>query len=226
MRIRRGDSYLGAGLCSCRGFQQIPIPHTRCRGQYASTDKFPSNWRHRCLTLITGSITGLPGYPVRDVTLRNVSIVYGGIGATPKPDHIRLDKLVTVPECAANYPESRMFGTLPFWGLYCRHAEGIKFDNVTLQVKGTDYRAALVCDDVKNLSLTGLRVLSAGTEPVIVLHDVHGATIRDSVAPPKAGRTAGCRGSALWPREGHGRSRVPQTSVCAAQRQWYPYPGP
>ena len=67
-----------------------------------------------------------------------------------------------------------------------------------IQVKGTDYRAALVCDDVKNLSLTGLRVLSAGTEPVIVLHDVHGATIRDSVAPPKAGRTAGCRGSALW----------------------------
>jgi hypothetical protein len=29
-------------------------------------------------------------------------------------------------------------------------------------------------------------VLSAGSEPVIVLNDVKGATIRNSVAPPKA----------------------------------------
>jgi hypothetical protein len=75
---------------------------------------------------------------------------------------------------------------MPAWGFYCRHAEGIKFDNVTLRVKGKNYRPALVCDDVKDLHLDGFHVLSAGSEPVIVLNDVRGAVIRDSTAPPGA----------------------------------------
>ncbi len=150
-------------------------------------NKFPPYWRHQCTTLITASITGLPGNPVRDVTLRNISILYGGIGTTPKPDHHRIDRLDQVPECAENYPESKMFGILPAWGLYCRHADGIKLENVTLRVKGQDYRPALVCDDVRNLDLNGFRVQSAGAEPVIVLKDVTGALIRHSPPPSAAG---------------------------------------
>ena len=78
-----------------------------------------------------------------------------------------------------------MFGVLPAWGFYCRHAEGIKFENVTLRVKGKDYRSALVCDDAKDILLDAFHVQSAGSEPVIVLNDVHGATIRDSEPPSK-----------------------------------------
>ena len=151
-------------------------------------NKFPSHWRHQCTTLITGSITGLPGHPVRGVTLRNISITYGGIGGAPKPGHHRIDKLSLVPECAANYPESKMFGVLPAWGLYLRHAEGITLDNVTLRVSGKDYRAALVCDDVRNLRMNRLNVLSAGSDPVLVFNDVRGAIIRNSVAPPRSVR--------------------------------------
>ncbi len=135
-------------------------------------EQIPGDWRHHCATLITASITGLPGHPVRDVTLKNVSIVYGGIGSTPKPDHRALENLAKVPECEEQYPECKMFGMLPAWGFYCRHAEGINFDNVTLRVKGKDYRPALVCDDVKSLRLDGFHVLSAGKEPVIFLKDV------------------------------------------------------
>ena len=79
-----------------------------------------------------------------------------------------------------------MFGVLPAWGFYCRHAEGIKFDNVTLRVKDKDYRSALVCDDARNIELNGFHVESAGSEPVIVLNDVQGATIHNSAAPPGA----------------------------------------
>lgn len=150
-------------------------------------NKFPPYWRHQCTTLITASITGLPGNPVRDVTLKNISILYGGIGSTPQQDHHRIDRLDQVPECAENYPESKMFGTLPAWGFYCRHVEGIKLENVTLRVQGQDYRPALVCDDVRNLDLNGFRVQSAGTEPVIALKDVNGALIRNSPPPPAAG---------------------------------------
>jgi len=151
-------------------------------------DKFPSHWRHQCTTLITGSITGLPGNPVRGVTLRNIVITYGGIGDASKPNHLLLKDLAKVPECAENYPESKMFGVLPAWGLYVRHAEGIVFDNVTLRVSGKDYRAAIVCDEVRDLSMRRINILSAGNEPLMVLNDVQGATVQDSIAPPNATR--------------------------------------
>lgn len=147
-------------------------------------NKFPPNWRHRCVTLVTGSITGLPGSPVKDVTLRNVTITYGGIGPIPRDEHHRIDALAKVPECEERYPEATMFGVLPAWGFYCRHVEGITFENVTLKVKGRDYRPALVCDDAKNIVMKGFNVLSAGREPVIVLNNVRGAEIRDSNSPP------------------------------------------
>jgi hypothetical protein len=137
-------------------------------------------------TLTTASITGLPGFPVRDVTLEDITLVYGGIGSTPPLHSPDLDTLNKVPECAALYPESSMFGTLPAWGFYCRHAEGIKFNNITLRVADKDYRPALLCDDVRDIELNGFEVGSAGSEPVIVLNDVQGATIHGSSAPPGA----------------------------------------
>ena len=146
-------------------------------------------------TIITSSITGLPGYPVRDITLRNVSLIFGGIGPTLQREQYRLENLDAVPECAADYPSCAMFGPLPAWGFYCRHTDGIKIDNVTLQVQGEDFRPALVCDDVKNLTLNGSRILSAGSEPVIVLKDVDGATIHDSPAPQNSIRFVETLGS-------------------------------
>ncbi len=154
----------------------------------SAMNKFPTAWRHRCATLVTASITGLPGHPVRDVTLKDISILYGGIGSTARTNHHHWARLDEVPERADSYPESTMFGVLPAWGFYLRHAEGIKFENVTLRVKAKDYRPALVADDTRNLSLDGVHVRSAGSEPVLVLKDVNGATITNSVAPPKAVR--------------------------------------
>ncbi len=143
--------------------------------------KFPPSHAYRHPKLITASITGLPGHPVQDVTIRNFTLIYGGIGERPNLKYPGIDRLDQVPECRDAYPESKMFGTLPAWGFYCRHAEGITFDNVTLRLQGKDYRPALVCDDVKNLLLNGFRIRSvAGGEPLIVLKDVNGAIIRDS----------------------------------------------
>ena len=149
-------------------------------------NKFPGPWRHRCTPLVTASITGLPEHPIQDITLKNISILYGGIGSKAQTNHLSLASLDKVPECAERYPESTMFGVLPAWGFYCRHAEGIRFESVELRVKAEDYRPALVGDDVQNLLLDGFHVRSAGTEPIIVLKDVHGATITNSVAPANA----------------------------------------
>ncbi len=154
--------------------------------QPGAQSKYPDHWGHFSQGLMTGMIAGLPGRPIRGVTLRNISFTYGGIGHSPSPKHLTYKNLTKVPQQESAYPDANRFGTLPSWGLYVRHAEDIQFDNVTLKVKGTDYRAALVCDDVKNLTLDRFNVLSAGKEPVVVFHDVNGATIRKSKPPPKS----------------------------------------
>ncbi|MCU0796558.1 MAG: glycosyl hydrolase family 28 protein [Akkermansiaceae bacterium] len=161
----------------------------------AEMNKFPSYWRHACTTLITGSITGIPQHPVEDVTLRNIQITYGGIGRTPREDHHLLERLTEVPELAENYPESKMFGVLPAWGLYCRHVRGLTLDRITLRVSGEDYRAAIVIDDAKDLKLDRLRIHSLGKETPLVLHDVKEATISNSAFPPSGRRPIDQRGS-------------------------------
>ncbi|MCU0785503.1 MAG: glycoside hydrolase family 28 protein, partial [Verrucomicrobia bacterium] len=150
----------------------------------AEMNKFPADWQGRGNhPLIPSSITGLPAAPVRDITLRNVSIVFGGIGSKPKLKEYRLDNLANVPENAANYPSCAMFGNLPAWGGYMRHAEGIQFENVRLTVTGQDFRPALVLDDVRNFNLKDSRILPRGGEPVILLKDVSGAVIQDTPEP-------------------------------------------
>jgi Glycosyl hydrolases family 28 len=145
------------------------------------TENF-EKWRP---TLTPVSITGIPGHPIQGITLKNVTINYGGIGNTAKRNHLRWDSLAKIPECIKNYPESKMFGILPSWGFFIRHAEGIKFENITVTVKDKDYRPAVVCDDVQKIDFKDFRILSAGTEPVIVLNDVKGATFQN--CPPPSG---------------------------------------
>jgi polygalacturonase len=95
----------------------------------------------------TSSITGLPGHPVHDVTLRGVTIETAGA-------HGRIG--YEVPEQADQYPQARMFGPLPARALYVRHVQGLSMRD--LQVRGGegDERPALVCDDVHDLRLSGL----------------------------------------------------------------------
>jgi hypothetical protein len=66
------------------------------------------------------SITGLPQHPVENVTFRDIRIEFEGGGS-------RAEAGKQVPEKADSYPESTMFGVLPAYGFYCRHARGLKF---------------------------------------------------------------------------------------------------
>ena len=39
-----------------------------------------------------------------------------------------------VPEEKAKYPEFSMFGELPAWGLYVRHLNGMKMENIKIKI--------------------------------------------------------------------------------------------
>lgn len=187
------------------------IPN-RPRGEM---NKFPPYWRHQCTTLITGSISGIPGHPVRDVTLRNIRITYGGIGDSAKPDHILLENLIEVPHHVGNYPESKMFGVLPAWGFYVRYADGLRFENMTLDVSCKDYRAGAVFASVRNLKLDRLRILSAGKEPPLVPAKCAGRANHPQPGPRwtcrmdiQKGKNQRCGGEVTQQSEGLRRTRA------------------
>jgi polygalacturonase len=98
------------------------------------------------------SIAGLPGHPVENVTLENIEITYPGRGNKAYA-HVPVYRLDEVPEQRDKYPEFSMFGELPAWGFYVRHAEGLTMNNVKVRIRKPDYRPAFVFDDVKGLKL-------------------------------------------------------------------------
>ncbi|MDN5289421.1 MAG: polygalacturonase [Mucilaginibacter sp.] len=126
--------------------------------------RFPHN-------VFPSSIVGIPGYPVQDVTLENIEITYGG-DAKKETAHFGLDSLDKVPENIAGYPEFSMFGELPAWGLYIRHADGIKIKNMTLKYQKDDFRTACIFDDVTGLNLNEVKIPTAKTYPVILFKNV------------------------------------------------------
>ncbi|RRB04367.1 glycoside hydrolase family 28 protein [Larkinella rosea] len=103
------------------------------------------------------SIVGMPDALVNNVTLKNVEIIQPG-GGSASFANVPLTALDKVPEKPTAYPDFSMFGELPAWGFYLRHAQNIKFENVRLICQKKDYRPAVVLDDVKQASLTPMTI--------------------------------------------------------------------
>lgn len=104
------------------------------------------------------SIVGIPGHSVEDLTLEHIQILYPGKG-NPAYAHMPLWRAEQVPEEIAAYPEFSMFGELPAWGLYLRHAKGLTLRNVQLSIAHPDYRTAIVGEDIEDLNISGLNIL-------------------------------------------------------------------
>ena len=113
------------------------------------------------------SIAGLPENSISNVLLEDIQINYAG-GGSPAQADVPINALEQIPENADAYPEYSMFGELPAWGFYVRHAEGIEFSNVCVRLKQPDFRSAMVFDDVHGLGLSGVDFGSQSGEPVLV----------------------------------------------------------
>lgn len=134
----------------------------------------------RNVSKIGCSITGLPGHAIKDVVLENIQLQFDGGGTK---DHAAR----SIAERPESYPESTMFGVLPAYGFYCRHAEGLVFRNVTLHHQQPDLRPAMVFDDVKQLTIDGLTATATkDAQAVLRLTQVEEATIRHCKAPAAA----------------------------------------
>jgi hypothetical protein len=127
--------------------------------------------------IVTSSITGVPGMPVEDITLADISIETSEHG---RPEWTQY----SVPEQETNYPEARMFGRLPASGLYVRHANRIRLFNLRLKAEAPDARPAVVCNDAHDLDISGLRASApAAGQPIIALHEASDIFVHGCKAP-------------------------------------------
>ncbi|KDN55811.1 glycoside hydrolase family 28 protein [Flavobacterium seoulense] len=113
------------------------------------------------------SIVGIPGYKIENVSLEDITISYPG-RASKGMAYIPISRLHQVPEKIQDYPEFSMFGELPAWAFYVRHANGISFKNVKVSLDDVDFRPAFVFDDVQNLNMKQIDLPEAKTEQVVL----------------------------------------------------------
>ncbi|OHB75836.1 MAG: hypothetical protein A2Z25_20855 [Planctomycetes bacterium RBG_16_55_9] len=112
------------------------------------------------------SITGIPGYLVENVCINNVDIeILGGFPIRTAEDAQR-----RIEENSTKYPENRMFGVLPAYGFYIRHAKNIKMNNIRVAIRQKDARSAFVLDDVHDSLFHDIRTENVTTTSPFFVH--------------------------------------------------------
>lgn len=129
------------------------------------------------------SIVGLKGHNVENVILENIEINYPG-RASKGMAYIPLNRLHQVPEAAQDYPEFSMFGELPAYGLYVRHANGISMKNIKLTLDDADFRPAFIFDDVQNVNMKEINLPEAKHKQ-IVFKNVISSTLENQLLEQK-----------------------------------------
>ena len=98
-----------------------------------------------CESMMTSSITGVPGLYPEDIYLSDIDITSPGGGTAEMA-------AMEVPEAEDTYPENRKLGhSLPASGLYIRHANNVFLSNVRFHFRTPDNRPLIVTDDCKNI---------------------------------------------------------------------------
>ncbi len=117
-------------------------------------------------------ITGIPGHPVKNITLENIDIALAGGGTA---EHAKWK----VPEAVDQYPEVKTFGpTIPAYGIWTRHVEGLKLINISFKLDSNELRPAFVCEDGKDILLKDWNIpYTSGAAAIIRLEDVNSAVI-------------------------------------------------
>jgi len=86
------------------------------------------------------SITGLPGHPVEDIWLSDITIrQQGGCGEVAVPSD----------EKEKDYPEATMWGVLPAKGFFVRHARHVTFRQIEVSTAEPDARPVFVQIDAE-----------------------------------------------------------------------------
>jgi len=105
---------------------------------------------------------GLPGNPIRNLQLRNISITFAG-GGTEKESQRAIEENLRA------YPQPTSWGKLPVYGMFVRNAEKITLQKINLQVAQKDLRAPVWLENVNGAVLSNVKAGGAVVEPAQVI---------------------------------------------------------
>ena len=140
-------------------------------------------------------ISGIPGHDIEDVTLSNIRIRYrGGLNLQQVADEpaglvntffyraqggVPKRETYDTPEREKEYPEPSMFGLIPAYGFFFRHATGIELHDIQVSYATEDRRPAFVLDAVSDIGFTRVSAKKADGIPTFVLRNVRNISVRD-----------------------------------------------
>jgi polygalacturonase len=122
-------------------------------------------------------ISGIPGHDIEDIKLSNISIWYHGGGTKEQAN-------LVIPENEAKYPDPQMFGVLPAYGFYVRHAKNVEMSNIEMHLLKDDFRPTVVLDNVNGIDFINIKAQHAPNIPTFLLKDVGNFTTRLSLDIP------------------------------------------
>ena len=102
------------------------------------------------ISSLGNAISGMPGQRIENLVLRDINLEFTGGGTAD-------DASRAVPENPTGYPGVKLFGTLPAYAFFVRHAKGVVLENVRLSFASDDHRPAVFCQDVEDLEISGLK---------------------------------------------------------------------
>jgi polygalacturonase len=133
-------------------------------------------------------VSGIPGHDIEDVKLNNIRIWYrGGLNldqvAKQPPELVNTfffrasggvppREAYETPEREKEYPEPSMFGMMPAYGFFIRHASGIGLHNVEVHFLSEDRRPAFVLDQVSGVTFQDVVSRKVDGVPSFVLKNV------------------------------------------------------
>ena len=132
-------------------------------------------------------ISGIPGHEVEDVKLTNIRLLAkGGLTldqvAKQPPDLVNTfffrasggvppREAFATPEREKEYPEPSMFGILPAWGFFIRHAKGIELNGIDMSTMQEDHRPAFVLEDVTDSDFQNIKAQkTAGVSSFVLMN--------------------------------------------------------
>jgi Endopolygalacturonase len=110
-------------------------------------------------------ISGDPGHDIKDIRLSNIKIYYKGGGTAEQTAR-------EVPGFEKEYPEPSRFGTLPSYGFFIRHVDGIQLNNIEVSFMENDLRPAFFLDDVKNAEFMFVKAQKSEGVPYMSVKNV------------------------------------------------------
>ena len=123
------------------------------------------NCLNTAMPRVCSIISGIPGHPIEDLKLSDITIAHPGGGTSE-------EAALQLPEKENVYPEPTMFGTTPAQGFYIRHARNVELSGIKVDPLNKDERPTFVLNDVEGADFRFLKLPQPSGATNFALNDV------------------------------------------------------